>query len=134
MAIDRRRFSTRSGIGKSATAETLTNGAPSAACPRSSSGRSPTALRTNFTDRVLTTVLYTDIVDSTVRASTLGDTEWKQLLDRHDRLVGRETDRHQGILVRSTGDGALARFDGPARAVSCGLAIACTAPELGLQV
>jgi class 3 adenylate cyclase/pimeloyl-ACP methyl ester carboxylesterase len=87
-----------------------------------------------FTDRVLSTVLYTDIVDSTVRASTLGDAEWKQLLDRHDRLVGREIDRHQGILVRSTGDGALARFDGPARAVSCGLAIAGTAPELGLQV
>jgi class 3 adenylate cyclase len=87
-----------------------------------------------FTDRVLSTVLYTDIVDSTVRASTLGDSEWKQLLDRHDRLVGREIGRHHGVLVRSTGDGALARFDGPARAVSCGLAIAGTAPELGLEV
>jgi class 3 adenylate cyclase/pimeloyl-ACP methyl ester carboxylesterase len=87
-----------------------------------------------FTDRVLSTVLYTDIVDSTARASTLGDAEWKQLLDRHDRLVGREIDRHRGILVKSTGDGALARFDGPARAVSCGLAIAGTAPELGLEV
>jgi class 3 adenylate cyclase len=87
-----------------------------------------------FADRVLATVLYTDIVDSTARASTLGDAEWKQLLDRHDRLVGREIDRHRGILVKSTGDGALARFDGPARAVSCGLAIADAAPELGLEV
>jgi class 3 adenylate cyclase/pimeloyl-ACP methyl ester carboxylesterase len=89
---------------------------------------------TGFTDRVLSTVLYTDIVDSTARASTLGDAEWKRLLDRHDRLVGREIDRHRGILVKSTGDGALARFDGPARAVSCGLAITDGAPELGLEV
>jgi len=87
-----------------------------------------------FTDRVLSTVLYTDIVESTARASTLGDTEWKQLLDRHDRLVRREIDRHRGILVKSTGDGALARFDGPARAVSCGLAIAGSGPELGLEI
>ncbi len=87
-----------------------------------------------FVDRVLSTVLYTDIVDSTARASTLGDTEWKQLLDQHDRLVAREIDRHRGILVKTTGDGALARFDGPARAVSCGLAIADAAPELGLEV
>src|SRR5204863_4151440 len=77
-----------------------------------------------FTDRVLATVLYTDIVDSTARASTLGDAEWKQLLDRHDRLVGREVDRHRGTLVKWTGDGALAHFDGPARAVSCGVAMA----------
>ena len=87
-----------------------------------------------FTDRVLATVLYTDIVDSTARASTLGDTAWKQLLDRHDRLVEHEIARHRGILVKSTGDGVLARFDGPARAVSCGLAIAHAVPELGLEV
>ena len=87
-----------------------------------------------FTDRVLSTVLYTDIVQSTARASTLGDAAWKQLLDRHDRLVGREIDRHRGVLVKSTGDGALARFDGPARAVSCGLAIEHAASELGLEI
>ena len=87
-----------------------------------------------FTDRVLSTVLYTDIVESTARATTLGDARWKQLLDRHDRLVGREVERHRGILVKSTGDGALARFDGPARAVSCGLAIADSASQLGLEV
>jgi class 3 adenylate cyclase/pimeloyl-ACP methyl ester carboxylesterase len=88
----------------------------------------------SFTDRVLATVLYTDIVDSTALASTLGDAEWKQILDRHDRMVEREIDRHRGIFVKSTGDGALARFDGPARAVSCGLAIAEAAPDLGLEV
>ncbi len=90
---------------------------------------------TGFTDRVLATVLFTDIVDSTARASTLGDAAWKELLDRHDRLIGREIGRHRGILVKSTGDGVLARFDGPARAVSCSLAIADAAPEeLGLEV
>jgi class 3 adenylate cyclase len=87
-----------------------------------------------FTDRVLATVLYTDIVGSTARASTLGDAAWKQLLDRHDRVVGREIDRYRGTTVKSTGDGVLARFDGPARAVSCSLAIADAAPELGLEV
>lgn len=87
-----------------------------------------------FTERVLATVLLTDIVDSTARASALGDAAWRQLLDRHDRLVKREIDRHRGILVEFTGDGVLGRFDGPARAVSCGLAIADAAPELGLEV
>jgi class 3 adenylate cyclase len=87
-----------------------------------------------FTDRVLATVLYTDIVDSTARASTLGDAAWRQLLDRHDRLVEREIDRYRGTVVKSTGDGVLARFDGPARAVSCGLSIADAAPELGLEI
>jgi class 3 adenylate cyclase/pimeloyl-ACP methyl ester carboxylesterase len=87
-----------------------------------------------FTERVLSTVLYTDIVDSTSRAASLGDAVWKQTLDRHDRLVGREIDRHRGVTVKSTGDGVLARFDGPARAVSCGLAITDAAPDLGLEV
>ncbi len=67
-------------------------------------------------------------------ASSLGDAAWKQLLDRHDRLVEREIDRYRGTVVKSTGDGVLARFDGPARAVSCSLAIADAAPELGLEV
>jgi class 3 adenylate cyclase/pimeloyl-ACP methyl ester carboxylesterase len=87
-----------------------------------------------FTERVLSTVLYTDIVDSTARAASLGDAAWRQTLDRHDRLVSREIDRHRGVNVKSTGDGVLARFDGPARAVSCGLAITDAAPDLGLKV
>jgi class 3 adenylate cyclase len=88
----------------------------------------------SFSERVLSTVLYTDIVDSTSQAASVGDAAWKQTLDRHDRLVGREIDRHRGVNVKSTGDGVLARFDGPARAVSCGLAIAAGAPDLGLEV
>jgi class 3 adenylate cyclase len=87
-----------------------------------------------FVDRVLSTVMYTDIVDSTARAASLGDDAWKQTLDRHDRLVGREIERHRGVNVKSTGDGVLARFDGPARAVACGLAIADGAGDLGLAV
>jgi pimeloyl-ACP methyl ester carboxylesterase len=87
-----------------------------------------------FTERVLSTLLYTDIVDSTARAASLGDAAWKQILDRHDRLVSREIDRRRGVNVKSTGDGVLARFDGPARAVSCGLAIIAAASDLGLEV
>jgi class 3 adenylate cyclase/pimeloyl-ACP methyl ester carboxylesterase len=87
-----------------------------------------------FTDRVLSTLLYTDIVGSTERAARLGDAEWNELLDRHDQLVHREVDRYRGVLVKSLGDGALARFDGPARAVMCGLAISQGATELGIQV
>ena len=87
-----------------------------------------------FVDRVLSTVLYTDIVDSTARAASLGDDAWRQTLDRHDRLVGREIERHRGVNVKSTGDGVPARFDGPARAVACGLAIVDGAGDLGLAV
>jgi pimeloyl-ACP methyl ester carboxylesterase len=87
-----------------------------------------------FVDRVLSTVLYTDIVDSTAQAATIGDEAWKHTLDRHDRLVNHEIERHRGLTVKSTGDGVLARFDGPARAVSCGLSIADAAGGLGLAV
>src|SRR4029077_4205106 len=75
------------------------------------------------TDRVLATVLFSDIVGSTERASALGDRRWRELLDQHDVVVRREVDSHRGKLVKSTGDGALATFDGPARAVSCGCEI-----------
>jgi pimeloyl-ACP methyl ester carboxylesterase len=87
-----------------------------------------------FVDRVLSTVLYTDIVDSTAQAATIGDDAWKHTLDRHDRLVNHEIERHRGLTVKSTGDGVLARFDGPARAVSCGLSIADAAGGIGLAV
>ncbi|MGH2724141.1 MAG: adenylate/guanylate cyclase domain-containing protein [Actinomycetota bacterium] len=68
-------------------------------------------------DRVLATVLLTDIVGSTELASRHGDRRWRELLDRHDRLAGRHVDRFGGRLVKSMGDGVLATFDGPARAV-----------------
>jgi class 3 adenylate cyclase len=70
-------------------------------------------------DRVLATVLFTDIVGSTERARELGDRKWRELLDRHDELARMELDRHQGRLVKTTGDGLLATFDGPARAIRC---------------
>jgi class 3 adenylate cyclase len=70
-------------------------------------------------DRVLATVLFTDIVDSTATAAALGDRRWKSVLDAHDRLGAREVERHGGRVVKTTGDGLLATFDGPARAVRC---------------
>jgi class 3 adenylate cyclase len=70
-------------------------------------------------DRVLATVLFTDIVASTARATELGDQRWRALLDRHDALVAENVDRFRGRFIKQTGDGALATFDGPARAVHC---------------
>ena len=68
-------------------------------------------------DRVLATVLFTDIVGSTTRAADLGDKRWKELLDRHDEITRREVDRFGGRVVKTTGDGALATFDSPGRAI-----------------
>ena len=68
-------------------------------------------------DRRLATVLFTDIVDSTRRAEQLGDRSWRTLLDLHDETARRLVERHQGELVKSTGDGVLATFDGPGRAI-----------------
>ena len=84
------------------------------------------------TDRVLATVLFTDIVDSTALAAEHGDADWRRLLDAHDATVRREVEAHRGVLVKSTGDGALARFDGPGRAVACAQAIASGVAGLGL--
>jgi class 3 adenylate cyclase/pimeloyl-ACP methyl ester carboxylesterase len=75
------------------------------------------------TDRMLATILVTDIVDSTRLASELGDRRWRELLDRHDEVVRAELDRFRGRQIRSTGDGVLAMFDGAARAVRCAAAI-----------
>jgi pimeloyl-ACP methyl ester carboxylesterase len=86
------------------------------------------------TDRVLATVMFTDIVGSTERASELGDRRWKELLEQHDRLTRSELDRHQGIEVKTTGDGVLATFDGPARAIRCATAVASETDQIGLPV
>jgi class 3 adenylate cyclase len=80
-------------------------------------------------DRVLATVLFTDIVGSTERAAELGDRRWRDVLERHDRLVKEEVGRHRGRVVKSTGDGVLATFDGPGRAVRAGMALRTAAPE-----
>jgi len=85
-------------------------------------------------DRVLATVLFTDIVSSTARATELGDRRWRELLERHDDAVRRQLARFRGREIKRTGDGFLATFDGPARAVECGLAVCDAARQLGLGV
>lgn len=85
-------------------------------------------------DRVLATVLFTDIVESTRRAVELGDTRWRTVLDDHDDRVRQAVARHAGREVKHTGDGFLAAFDGPARAVQCGLAITEAVRPLGIEV
>jgi len=85
-------------------------------------------------DRVLATVLFTDIVGSTERASTLGDRGWKDLLERHHSAVRRELERFRGQEVDTTGDGFLATFDGPARAVRCAQAIVESMQPIGVEV
>jgi class 3 adenylate cyclase len=83
-------------------------------------------------DRVLKTVVFTDIVGSTQRAQQLGDHKWRRLLDSTDQVVEDEVSRHGGQLVKSTGDGHLATFDGPARAVRCATALQQGVRRLGL--
>ena len=85
-------------------------------------------------DRVLATVLFTDIVTSTARSAQVGDRRWKDLLDQHDTLIRPELERHRGRLVKNTGDGILATFDGPARAIRCAQAIATSVKSLGIEV
>jgi pimeloyl-ACP methyl ester carboxylesterase len=85
-------------------------------------------------DRVLATVMFTDIVGSTERAAELGDARWRELLSSHEAMVRRELARFRGREVKTLGDGHLATFDGPARAVRCGEAIAAAAGDLDLEV
>jgi len=85
-------------------------------------------------DRVLATVLFTDIVGSTERAAALGDRAWARLLEQHHEVVRRELGRFRGREVDTAGDGFLAWFDGPARAVRCALAAAAAVRSLGLEL
>jgi len=85
-------------------------------------------------DRVLATVLFTDIVGSTERAAQLGDNAWRALLKRHDEVVREEVEHHRGRYVKSLGDGALATFDGPSRAISSALAIRDRLRGLNLSI
>jgi pimeloyl-ACP methyl ester carboxylesterase len=85
-------------------------------------------------DRVLTTLLFTDIAESTKLAADLGERRWRDLLDTHDGLVRRQLERFRGRAVKTTGDGFLASFDGPARAVRCAGAIVEGARHLGVAV
>jgi class 3 adenylate cyclase len=85
-------------------------------------------------DRVLATVLFTDIVDSTAKAAELGDRRWKELIREHDAIVERELARYRGRRIHSTGDGVLATFDGPARAIGCAVAIRDAVRAADLEV
>ena len=85
-------------------------------------------------DRVLATVLFTDIVGSTARAAELGDSAWRELLGEHHRLVRRELTRFRGTEIDTAGDGFFAHFDGPARAIQCACAITRAVRGLGLEV
>ena len=88
----------------------------------------------HVTDRVLTTVLFTDIVDSTRLANDMGDEKWSDLLEGHHEAVRRELDIFRGQEVKTTGDGFHATFDGPARAVQCAAAIRESTRQMGLNV
>jgi pimeloyl-ACP methyl ester carboxylesterase len=85
-------------------------------------------------DRVLATVMFVDMVDSTRKASALGDKAWHELLDRYQAVLGRQTTRARGRVIKSTGDGLLATFDGPARAVRCGFAMRQAVAEMNLGI
>jgi class 3 adenylate cyclase/pimeloyl-ACP methyl ester carboxylesterase len=85
-------------------------------------------------DRVLATVLFTDIVASTTRAAELGDRAWREVLERHDALVGRVVSEHGGRVVKHIGDGALSTFDGPATAIRCAEALRDGVAELGIEL
>ena len=85
-------------------------------------------------ERILTTVLFTDIVGSTARAASLGDQRWRSLLDAHDRTVREQLRRFRGREINTTGDGFVISFDGPARAIRCALAISEATGKLGVDL
>lgn len=85
-------------------------------------------------DRVLSSVLFTDIVDSTKLAAELGDREWREVLERHDTLIDRTVGEHGGRTVKHIGDGALSAFDGPAKAIHCAEALREGVAELGIEL
>jgi len=85
-------------------------------------------------DRILATVMFSDIVSSTERAAEIGDHRWRDVLDRHDELVRRELAAHGGREIKTTGDGFLALFDAPARAIRCAVAIRDGVRAMGIEV
>jgi class 3 adenylate cyclase len=85
-------------------------------------------------DRLLATVLFTDIVDSTSQSAAMGDQAWGRVQEGHDRIVRAQLARFHGREIRKMGDGFLATFDGPGRAVRCAQAIVAAVPELGIEI
>ena len=94
----------------------------------------PSNFRTSPLDRVLATVLFTDIVGSTAKAEAMGDRAWNDLISVHDKIVRQEIARFRGREVKSLGDGFLTTFDGPARAIHCAQAICRGVAQIGLDV
>jgi class 3 adenylate cyclase len=92
------------------------------------------AQSTTASRRMLATILFTDVVDSTSRASELGDKGWRELLEAHDATIRREVARFRGSEVKSLGDGFLILFDGPARAIHCAQAITEAMAPLSIKV
>lgn len=86
-----------------------------------------------YPERVLATVVFTDIVDSTRHAAAVGDREWRRLMDRHDAVTSALVESHRGHVIKSTGDGLLATFDGPARAIQCSTAMRDALGGIGLE-
>lgn len=85
-------------------------------------------------ERVLTTILFTDIADSTRQLADVGDKKWRALLDQHDKLAQRVVAQHRGRLIKMTGDGILASFDGPGRCIKCALSLLDAIKSIGLRV
>jgi class 3 adenylate cyclase len=85
-------------------------------------------------DRVLVTVLFTDIVESTSRAAEIGDRGWRELMDAHNAIVRRQLARFRGTEIKTVGDGFIATFDGPARGIRCACAIRDGVEELGIEI
>jgi class 3 adenylate cyclase len=85
-------------------------------------------------DRSLAAILFTDIVDSTAQASALGDREWRHLLETHDAVARTVVSQHRGRVVKMTGDGLLATFDGPGRAIFCARALHESLRPLGIEI
>ena len=85
-------------------------------------------------DRVLATVLFTDIVNSTRRVAEIGDHDWRDLIGIHQAMLSKEIGRFRGRFVESTGDGCLATFDGPGRAIRCALALSDETRRMGLEI
>ncbi len=97
-------------------------------------GQEPPLPEGSDSGRVLATVMFSDIVSSTERAAEIGDRRWRDVLDRHDALIRRQLARHGGREVKMTGDGFLALFDGPARAIRCAVAIRQELQAEGVEV
>jgi class 3 adenylate cyclase len=89
---------------------------------------------TQQVERMLTTVLFTDMVDSTKKAAELGDARWHGVLEQHNSMVRNEVHRYNGQIVKNTGDGFLATFDGPTRAIKCAWEVTRSSTGLGIEV